>query len=227
MHHNVVHSYLGLPQLQMGRLQTLPAQQVPTDEAGKHIHQICPGNRKRRSQSTRTNKKRGSHNDPQHNRQMQEHTWHHARGMKIHSHHLLADTNISTHHQQADTCTHHHLLHHSSIYLKQVRSLYNKILPLLLHSNRWLSSTSNILRQVRTRQKPLRTSPMPHPSLPLWAASQSMMEKTRMHALNGYKDARKQANTLATTSDQLYYRDPPKMWLRSFDHWMKNSHMTS
>ena len=53
MHHDVVHLYLGLPQLQMGRLQTLPAQQVPKGKAGKHIHQIHPKNRKRRSQTPR------------------------------------------------------------------------------------------------------------------------------------------------------------------------------
>ena len=38
-----------------------------------------------------------------------------------------------------------------------------------------------------------------------------MMEKTRMHAPNGCRDARRQATTLATTSDQPYCRDPPKI----------------
>ena len=166
-HHDVVYLYLGLPQLQMGRLQTLPAQQVLTGEASKHTHQICPENRKRRSQNTKINRKRDSHSSPRHDRQMQVHTEHHLRGIVIHNHHPLANISILTHHHWVDTCIHLCLLHHSSIHLNQVRSSYNKILTLLLHSSRWLNSIGNTSRQVRTRWKPLRTLPVPHPLLPL------------------------------------------------------------
>ena len=48
-----------------------------------------------------------------------------------------------------------------------------------------------------------------------------------MHAPNGYKDVRRLATTLATTSDQLCCRDVHRMWQKSYGPWMKNSHMTS
>ena len=52
-----------------------------------------------------------------------------------------------------------------------------------------------------------------------------MMEKTRMHVLNGCKDVKKLATTQGTTSDQLCCRDLHRMWQKSSDPWMKNSHM--
>ena len=38
-----------------------------------------------------------------------------------------------------------------------------------------------------------------------------------MGVLNGYRDARRQVSTLATTSDQHCCRDPPKMWQKSYN----------
>ena len=64
MHHDVVHLYLGLPQLQMGRLQTLPAQQVLTGKAGKHTCQIHPENRKKKSKH-QDKQKKGQSQQPQ------------------------------------------------------------------------------------------------------------------------------------------------------------------
>ena len=46
-----------------------------------------------------------------------------------------------------------------------------------------------------------------------------------MHVLNGYKDVRKLATTEGTISDQLCCRDLHRMWQKSSDPWMKNSHM--
>ena len=102
-----------------------------------------------------------------------------------------------------------------------------KIQTQLLHCNRWPSSISNTLRQVRIRQKPSRISPVPHPSPPSWVTSPHMMEKTKMGALNGYKDVRRLASTLATTSDQHCCKDPHKMWQKSYIPWMKTFHMTN
>ena len=54
-----------------------------------------------------------------------------------------------------------------------------------------------------------------------------MMEKTRMHVLNGCKDVKKLATTQGTISDQLCCRDLHRTWQKSSDPWMKNSHMTN
>ena len=132
----VVHLYPEPPQPQMVRLKTITAHQAPTCEAGEHIHQICPKNRKRRSQRTKTSRNMGIHNSLRPNRQTQVHAQHCPRLIEIHIHHLLVKISISTHHHWVDTCIHSHLLHHSSIYLNPIRSSYNRTLTLLLHLSR-------------------------------------------------------------------------------------------
>ena len=54
-----------------------------------------------------------------------------------------------------------------------------------------------------------------------------MMEKTRMHVLNGCKDVKKLATTQGTISDWLCCRDLHRTWQKSSDPWTKNSHMTN
>ena len=52
-----------------------------------------------------------------------------------------------------------------------------------------------------------------------------MMERTRMHVLNGCKDVKKLATTQGTILDRLCCKDLHRMWQKSSDPWMKNSHM--
>ena len=166
----VVHSYLELCQPQMVRLLMLPVLQAPAPmgKVSKHIHQIFLKSRGRRSLRIRTGKRENTHNNPRFSKMALVLTQHHPRQIESHSHPLKGTNSISIHHlHQVDTCIHLHCHHHSSIYLNWVRSLYNKIPTQLLHSSRWHSSISNILRQVRTRQKLSRISPAPHPSHPL------------------------------------------------------------
>ena len=164
MHRAVVHLYPEPLQPQMVKPGTLPAHQAQTGEASKPIHQICPKTRERRSHRTKTSRRIGIHNSLRPKRQALAHKQYHPGWTEIHNHHLLVTISISTHPHQVDTCIHPH---HSSIYPNLVRSLYDKILTLLLHFSRWPNSINNILRPVRTRQNPLRTSPAPHPSPPL------------------------------------------------------------
>ena len=198
-------------QPQMAKPQTLPAHQAWMGEAREPIHQIHPKTRER-SHRTKTSRRIGIHKQPQTqqtgtstqtipprvNRNVQP---------PHHGHSSIPPTSARWIHAYTP-----HPLHHSNL----ARLLSNKILTLLLLFNRWPNCIDNILRPVRTRQKPSRTSPVPHPSLPLVGCIPIYDGK-----------GQRQATTLVITSDQPYYRDPPRTWLRSSDPWKRNSHMTN
>ena len=137
MHPVVVHTSQEQCLQQMVRHQTLLA---PVGEATEQSHQLHLTSRKRRSLRTKIDRSRNNNN-----RMWVPHPL--KNSILIHHPHLVA------------TCTHLH--HHSSRLLSTTKSLCNRTPVLLLHSSRWPSSISITLRPVKTRQKPLRASPVP------------------------------------------------------------------
>ena len=194
-------------------------------KASEHTHQICLASRKRRSLRTRTDRSGNTCNNPrlskmtqvplQHHPQVDRNTQPPPQGQQQY---FYPPPPPGSYMYSPPPPLQQHIPQPSQIIVQQDPDTAAALQQMAqLHQQHFETS--------QNRQKLSRT--VPHPLPPLWVAFPFMMEKTRMHVLNGYKDLRRLVSTLATTSDQYCCRDPPKMWQKSYNPWMKNSHMTS
>ena len=175
---------------------------VLTDEASKHIHQVCLTNRKRRSQRTRTDRSKSTHKQPQAQKnntggstappQADRNTQPPPRGQQQY---FYPHTPPGGYMYPPPPPPQQHTPQHSQIIVQQDPDTAAALQQMAqLHQQHFETS--------QNQTKLSRTSPAPHPSLPQWVAFPSMMERTKMDAWNGYKDARRLVSTWATTSDQ-------------------------